>query len=77
MEETVIEVKDGIEWPVLRWGDVVEVLAPIAAKEAVNAGVNGAPGGPRRRVVLPPNPPIPPVGAAIPEATMEVLKRAK
>lgn len=76
MEETVIEVKDGIEWPVLRWGDVVEVLAPIAAKEVVGAGVNGAPVA-RRRIVLPQPPPIPPVGAAIPAATMELLKRAK
>jgi len=74
MEETVIEAKDGIEWPVLRWGDVVEVLAPIAAKEVVNAGVNGAPGGQRRRIVLPPSPPG---GPAIPAATMELLKRAK
>ncbi len=73
MEETVIAVKDGIEWPVLQWGDVVEVLSPIAAAESGNAGVNGAPGG-RRRVVLPPSPPG---GPAIPAATMELLKRAK
>jgi ankyrin repeat protein len=74
MEETVIAVKDGIEWPVLQWGDVVEVLAPIAAAESLKpAGGPIGPGG-RRRVVLPPSPPE---GPPIPAATMELLKRAK
>ena len=74
MEETVIAVKDGIEWPVLQWGDVVEVLSPIAAAESLKpAGGPIGPGG-RRRVVLPPSPPG---GPPIPAETMELLKRAK